>query len=65
MGAIMNMEFIEEDIWCDGECDNPEDEANFNDDGNQKVYYDRNGNQGICNKHHWSCNACDKIVQVG
>lgn len=61
----MNMKFIEEDIWCDGECDNPEYEANFHDDGNKKEYIDRNGNIGICSKHHYSCTVCNKIVQVG
>ena len=61
----MSIEFIEEDIWCDNKCNNPKDERNFHDDGNNKVYYDRNGNKAICDKHHWSCAICHKVVQIG
>ena len=53
------------EIWCDGKCDNPNDDANFYDDGNGKIYKDSSGQTYICSKHHWSCGVCDKIVQVG
>ena len=55
----------ESDIWCDGDCDNPSDDANYYEDGNNKVYKDRNNKSYICSKHHWSCSICNKIIQIG
>ena len=47
----MHREFMEE-FWC--EC-KKEHDAYYVDDGVSKV----------CSKHHWCCNNCDKIIQVG
>lgn len=40
-------------MWCD--CTPPSEELDFYDDG---VRTD-------CRKHHWRCQKCQKIVQVG
>ena len=57
---------MENDIWCEGNCKtHPEHSAIFLDDGNQYVYEDKEGQTYICNKHHWQCTGCNKIVQVG
>ena len=57
---------MENDIWCEGNCKtHPEHSAIFLDDGNQYVYEDKEGQTYICNKHHWQCAGCNKIVQVG
>ena len=28
---------MEKDIWCDGNCNNPENDAHFYDDGNNRI----------------------------
>ena len=54
---------MEKDIWCEGKCDT--EDAHFHDDGNKKIYKDNDGKTYICDKHHYSCIICDKIIQVG
>ena len=54
---------MESDIWCEGNCNT--DEAHYLDDGNGHVYKDKDGQEYTCNKHHWQCAGCNKIVQVG
>ena len=56
---------MEKDIWCDGNCNNPENDAHFYDDGNNRIYKDKQGQTYTCSKHHYTCVVCDKIVQVG
>tara|TARA_R100000322_G_scaffold142400_1_gene98245 strand:- start:2311 stop:2487 length:177 start_codon:yes stop_codon:yes gene_type:complete len=58
---------MEEQIWCNYECytDDEEQDANYHEDGNDKVYLDNNGQTYVCPKHHWSCAKCNKIVQIG
>ena len=53
----------EKDIWCEGNCKT--DEAHYLDDGNGHIYKDKDGQTYVCNKHHWACDKCNKIVQVG
>jgi len=43
----------EKKLWCS--CENHSGETTYHDDGESK----------ICSKHHWTCNDCGKIVQVG
>ena len=47
---------MEEQIWCNDECytDDEEHDANYHEDGNDKVYLDNNGKTYVCPKHHWS-----------
>ena len=44
--------FKEKSTWC--ECEQPDDE-----------YYVPDGVDDECQKHHWNCGICDKIVQIG
>lgn len=48
----------EDDAWCKCEEDNG---VSFHDDGNIQVYNDVIS----CPKHHYSCNSCGLIVQIG
>ena len=43
----------EQDLWCS--CGNPSDEATYWEDGENPD----------CDKHCWTCNDCEKIIQVG
>ena len=47
----MQVEF-EKTMWCRCEKDHP---TTFVDDGESD----------ICHKHHWTCNHCGKITQIG
>lgn len=41
-------------MWC--RCGNPSGQTHFFDDGE---------NPAVCNKHHWVCEDCGKVTQVG
>lgn len=41
------------EFWC--QCGNPSGESTFFDDGEGSM----------CNKHHYICNDCHKVTQVG
>lgn len=41
-------------FWC--KCEDQ--------DGRNTTYFD-DGEGELCNKHHWACNNCGKVVQVG
>lgn len=41
-------------MWC--RCGNPSGQTQFFDDGE---------NPSVCNKHHWVCEDCGKVTQVG
>ena len=43
----------EKQQWCS--CGNPSQETIFHDDNTRK----------ICSKHHWTCQDCGKIIQIG
>ena len=47
-----------EDFWCDGKCDTIKNEE-------YNATYIADGDSIICSKHHWRCDDCGKIVQVG
>ena len=38
------------DIWCNGNCNNPDDDVHFHDDGNNKIYIDNIANIKFFNK---------------
>ena len=48
----------EMDFWCDGKCDTIKNEE-------YDASYVDNGVSELCFKHHWRCDDCGKIVQVG
>ena len=43
----------EEKLWC--KCK----------DSSHGAYYVPDGQNRQCHKHHWRCNHCKKIVQIG
>jgi len=43
----------EEKLWC--KCK----------DSHHGAYYVPDGQNRQCHKHHWRCNQCKKIVQIG
>ena len=57
----------EMDIWCKGNCYKGSEDPNatYHEDNNKIIYKDNNGNNYVCDKHHWTCDKCNKIVQIG
>ena len=43
----------EMDLWC--QCGNPSEDVTFYDDGQGSA----------CHKHHYCCNNCGKVLQIG
>ena len=58
----------ENDLWCDDNCYEDtweEQNAYYVPDNSGRIVTDNEGNKYEIEKHHWRCDKCNKIVQIG